>query len=409
MGSDHPEDSNADAGRPPEQVTDTSWAHARALADSGRLKVQWDRLLESRPPPLPSAINLADKVEGMLLGLAVGDALGNTSESINPTERKLRVPSGWISNYSPNRYADYRSVGLASDDTQMAFWTIEQMLADGGLDPARLGEIFCRRQIYGIGQSVRQFQRNWESGRPWFECGVASAGNGVLMRIAPILLPHLRSPSRNLWADTLVAAHLTHDDLLSNASCLALVQLLWQLLGLEASPDKRWWIDTWLTTSEPLTAGRPDGIFRARANHPPKFSGTMADMVAQHVRPALDRDLDVAAAGDIWHSGAYLLETVPTVLYVLSRHGHDPKEAILQAVNNTRDNDTCAAIVGAAVGALHGASALPAEWIDGLLGRTTVDDDGQVFRLLAQAGDRYGYGVSPRVRQRAAASRQQET
>ncbi len=121
MGSDHPEDSNADAGRPPEQVTDTSWAHARALADSGRLKVQWDRLLESRPPPLPSAINLADKIEGMLLGLAVGDALGNTSESINPAERKLRVPSGWISNYSPNRYADYRSVGLASDDTQMAF------------------------------------------------------------------------------------------------------------------------------------------------------------------------------------------------------------------------------------------------------------------------------------------------
>ena len=32
MGSDHPEDSNADAGRPPEQVTDTSWAHARVLA-----------------------------------------------------------------------------------------------------------------------------------------------------------------------------------------------------------------------------------------------------------------------------------------------------------------------------------------------------------------------------------------
>lgn len=135
----------------------------------------------------------------------------------------------------------------------------------------------------------------------------------------------------------------------------------------------------------------------------------MADLVTQYVRPALDRDFDVAQACDIWHSGAYLLETVPTLLYILSRHGHDPKEAILQAVNNTRDNDTCAAIVGAAVGALHGASALPAEWIDGLLGRTTSDDDGQVFRLLAQAGDRYGYGVSPRVRRRAAALREQET
>jgi len=39
-------------------------------------------------------------------------------------------------------------------------------------------------------------------------------------------------------------------------------------------------------------------------------------------------------------------------------------------VNDTRDNDTVAAIVGAAVGALHGKSALPARWIRNLLGRT---------------------------------------
>ena len=402
MGSDLPEDMSAAAEREPSASTDTSWAQARALSDAGRLKVHWARLLDTSPPPMPSGIGLADKIEGMLLGLAVGDALGNTSESLNPDDRLRR--HGWISAYLPNRYANGRQVGLASDDTQMAFWTLEQMLAEGGLDPERLGEIFCKRQIYGIGGTVREFRRNWGPGRHWSECGVPSAGNGALMRIAPILVPHLRAPSSKLWADTLIAAHLTHDDLLSNASCVALVQMLWQLLSLKAAPDRNWWIDTWLATSEPLTVDRPDGIFKARADHPPNFNGTMADMVAQHVRPALDRDLDVAEAGEIWHSGAYLLETVPTVLYVLSRHGHDPREAILQAVNNTRDNDTCAAIVGAAVGALHGASALPAEWIDKLLGRTTADDDGHVFRLLAQAGDRYGYGVSSRVRQRAAES-----
>lgn len=407
MGSDLPEDTSTAAERSPSQSTDTSWAKARALADSGRLKVHWDRLLDTSPPPMPPGIALADKIEGMLLGLAVGDALGNTSESLNPDDRLRR--HGWISAYLSNRHADSRHVGLASDDTQMAFWTLEQMLADGGLDPERLGDIFFQRQIYGIGGTVQQFRQNWKLGRHWPDCGVPSAGNGALMRIAPILLPHLRTPSRNLWADTLIAAHLTHDDLLSNASCVALVQMLWHLLGLQAAPDKHWWIDTWLATSEPLAAGRPEGIFRARAQHPPNFSGTMADMVTQHLRPALNRDMGVAEAGDIWHSGAYLLETVPTVLYVLSRHGHDPREAILQAVNNTRDNDSCAAIVGAAVGALHGASALPAEWIDKLLGRTTADDDGQVFRLLAQAGDRYGYGVSPRVRQRAAAPTPQET
>lgn len=36
------------------------------------------------------------------------------------------------------------------------------------------------------------------------------------------------------------------------------------------------------------------------------------------------------------------------------------EEAIIQTVNDTHDNDTIAAIVGAAVGALHGEGALPA-------------------------------------------------
>ena len=57
----------------------------------------------------------------------------------------------------------------------------------------------------------------------------------------------------------------------------------------------------------------------------------------------------------------------------------------MRAVNDTRDNDTIAAIVGAAVGALHGEDALPQRWRQGLLGRTRESDDGRVFDLLDQA------------------------
>ena len=76
---------------------------------------------------------------------------------------------------------------------------------------------------------------------------------------------------------------------------------------------------------------------------------------------------------------------IPTVLYILMCHGHDPEEAIVRAVNDTRDNDTVAAIVGAAVGALHGEDALPYNWRQGLLGRTRENDDGRVFALLDHA------------------------
>ena len=57
----------------------------------------------------------------------------------------------------------------------------------------------------------------------------------------------------------------------------------------------------------------------------------------------------------------------------------------MRAVNDTCDNDTIAAIVGAAVGALHGARTLPASWRAGLLGRTGASDDGVVFRLIEAA------------------------
>ena len=87
-----------------------------------------------------------------------------------------------------------------------------------------------------------------------------------------------------------------------------------------------------------------------------------------------------------WYSGAFLLETIPTVLLLLARHGHDPEEALVRAVNDTRDNDTVAAIVGAAVGALHGRDALPHRWSEGLSGRVVATGpDGAVFEHVRRS------------------------
>jgi ADP-ribosylglycohydrolase len=78
------------------------------------------------------------------------------------------------------------------------------------------------------------------------------------------------------------------------------------------------------------------------------------------------------------------------MLYILMRYGTDPEEAIVRAVNDTRDNDSVAAIVGAAVGALHGRAGLPRRWIDGLSGRTAATDDGRMFELLEAARSLWG-------------------
>jgi hypothetical protein len=69
----------------------------------------------------------------MFLGLAIGDALGNTTEAMVPMDRHTRF--GEIDHYLPNRHANGRAVGLPSDDTQLCTWAIEQIPRDGSFDP----------------------------------------------------------------------------------------------------------------------------------------------------------------------------------------------------------------------------------------------------------------------------------
>ena len=84
-------------------------------------------------------------------------------------------------------------------------------------------------------------------------------------------------------------------------------------------------------------------------------------------------------------TGPNLLWNRPGAVIDVVFEEDDPEEAIVRAVNDTKDNDTIAAIVGAAVGALHGRKALPKRWIENLSGRTTDRDDGRIFELIEEA------------------------
>jgi ADP-ribosyl-[dinitrogen reductase] hydrolase len=347
------------------------------LIAKGRLRVSQDALA-GLAAPAPLGIVSSDRVEGMLLGLAIGDALGNTTEGELPGARPP------IRDYQPNRHANNRAVGLPSDDTQLAFWTLEHLLKHDHIVPEQLLATFAERRIFGIGHTVAAACRAFCDGRPWHEAAQHSAGNGALMRIAPVLVPHVKSPSPALWEDAVVAGAITHNDSTSIAACVGFVGLLRDLLGTAAWPQPAWWLDAFLARARPL-----EGEAQLRPRHPGlTFRGPLWRFVDTELRRTLDLQLTVRDACDRWHSGAFLLETVPSALYILARHSDDPEKAILKAVNDTKDNDTIAAIVGAAVGALHG-KALPLRWIDGLLGRTAETDDGRIFELIAMARERW--------------------
>lgn len=61
------------------------------LFQKGKINLEHGRLFEQSVMPKPANFNFG-KVEGMLLGIAIGDALGITSEGQTPGRRKERHP-----------------------------------------------------------------------------------------------------------------------------------------------------------------------------------------------------------------------------------------------------------------------------------------------------------------------------
>jgi ADP-ribosyl-[dinitrogen reductase] hydrolase len=310
-------------------------------------------LFEQAPSPLPAAFDW-DRIEGVMLGLAIGDSLGDPSEATLPARRYKFY--GEVRDYLPHRRR--LETALPSDDTQLAFWTLDELVIDGAFHPGALARRFTEQPIFGIGSAVREALGNVrEETRPWYACGAWSSGNGALMRIAPMLVPHLRATSTELWVDTALSALITHNDPTSTSACLAFVAMLWQLLAMDEAPPPEWWPETHVDLAADLEG---EARCTPRGGQYRDYRGRLWRFVGERAPAAWQDGLSALESCDSWYSVAYLLETVPSVLAILMRHADDPEEAIVRAVNDTRDNDTIAAIVGAVVGALHGKQGLPA-------------------------------------------------
>ncbi len=321
------------------------------------------------------------RVEGMLLGAAIGDALGNTTEGMFPGERRKRF--GEIREYLPDPVTG-KEYGYPSDDTQLTFWTLDQLMEDGEFVPGHLTDRFASGgEIFGIGRTVREFIAHRKAGVPWYQCGPNSAGNGAIMRIAPMLIPHLKTGGTKVWADTAIAAMITHNDRASISACLAYIAMLYELMGMDGAPHAGWWKEQYVGCTNDLEGENSTYFTRNEVFF--DFAGPLWRFIEYVIPWAAERKLSSLEACDAWYSGAYLLETVPSVLYILSKHAHDPQEAIVRAVNDTVDNDTIASLVGAAIGALYGPEAFPDTWTQRLTGRTSHNDDGTVQQLIAKS------------------------
>jgi len=278
---------------------------------------------------------LAEKVTGCLVGLAVGDALGAPLEFSSRNSVRKRFPMRLRDMIASSLWAK----GEYTDDTQMALLLAESLLQDRGLMSSDLARRFraWARTAKDVGTQTRAvvnmhgYEHNPEScaSRYFADHPDSSAGNGALMRCAPAALFCLNSAER-LIETTRASARVTHADPRAESSCV--------LLNL--------WIRT--AISRNVKDGRQDAI---------AFLGEGDRCVWQRLE-----HIEGCNEDEILSSG-YTVHTLEAAAWsFLTTESYE--DAVVRAANLGDDADTVAAVCGALAGAYYGYSAIPRRWLD---------------------------------------------
>ncbi len=307
-----------------------------------------------------------DRYRGALLGLAAGDALGTALEFSRPGSFR---PIDDMVGGGPF----HLRAGEWTDDTSMALCLAASLIERQGFDAEdqmrryvrwrREGYMASNGRCFDIGRTVSSALSRYErTGEPFAgSTDPNSAGNGSLMRLAPVPLYFAADPHEAI-AMSADSSRTTHGAREAVDACRYFAGLL---VGVVSGVDKASLLApnycpvTGLWHDEPLAEGIAviaAGSFKDK--EPPEIKGK------GYVVPALE-----AALWAFYKS-------------------QDFREGALLAANLGDDADTTAAIYGQIAGAYYGVDGIPGAWRAKLA---------MASEITAMADALYeGSGLSPR-------------
>jgi ADP-ribosylglycohydrolase len=293
----------------------------------------------------------ADTVAGVLLGTAVGDAMGLPREGLS------RGRARRLFGDPPLRHAFILGRGMVSDDTEHTC-LVGQALLRAPDDPEGFAHALgwgLRLWLLGVPAGVgwatlRATARLW-LGIPPSRSGVFSAGNGPAMR-APLLGACLGDDTERLRAYVRASTRLTHTDPRAERGALLVAQAADH--GARHGPGG--------VSGPAFLASVRGGLVEMD----PELDGLLAKAEDHLRRDAPAEELAVALGLRRGVSG-YVYHTVPLALYCWLRGPGDFRRAVEEVITLGGDADTTGAIVGGIAGATVGAVGIPAEWVRGLL------------------------------------------
>jgi ADP-ribosyl-[dinitrogen reductase] hydrolase len=297
-----------------------------------------------------------DRIVGCFVGLAVGDALGAPLEFQSRRQVRKQYPDGLREMIDSSLWKK----GEYTDDTQMALLIAESLLQSNGLLASDLAQRFqtWAQTAKDVGIQTRAvvnmagYVRDPEACSSQYHAAHpdSSAGNGAVMRCAPVALFCLDSLDR-LVEVSRASARVTHHDPKAQSSCVIL--------------------NAWIQAA--ICSGIRDSRAEAIA------------LLDETERPPWHRleQIEAYKEDDIKSSG-YTVDTLEAAAWsFLTTASYE--EAVVRAANLGDDADTVAAVCGALAGACYGYAAIPERW------RHQVRDEARIQKTALALG---GFAVN---------------
>ena len=280
------------------------------------------------------------RAQGALIGLAVGDALGTTLE--------FRTPGTFtpIEDMVGGGPFGLRS-GQWTDDTSMALCLAESLIEKETFDPEDQMTRYCRwwreghlsstGTCFDIGNTVREALAAFEKSGQAFSGSEdpMSAGNGSLMRLAPIpIFYHRDAEAAIQYAGE--SSRTTHGAREAIDACRYFAGLV---VGALNGASKE---ELLSPLYHPTDSWQP---------------GQLADRV-EHVARGSFRPKNAFIRGT-----GYVVQSLEAALWAFA-HQTSFESGALSAANLGDDADTTCAIFGQLAGAHYGIHAIPKKWIE---------------------------------------------
>lgn len=297
-----------------------------------------------------------EKVKGVVVGHAIGDALGVPVEFASREELD-NAPLVDMEGYGTFPVPK----GSWSDDTSMSLALLDSLI--GGINYEDIMQKFLEwlnfakytptELVFDMGNTTSKSILLYAINKvPSLECGQKSEydnGNGSLMRIHPIVL-YLYNKEMPLEEKIEIVHNvsaLTHAHIRSKIACGIYAFVLWEIL------------------KSPSIQSIKIGLEKAK-----EFYKTEEEL--KYFEKIFSKTFIVTKREDIISDG-YVVHTLEAVLWcVLTTNSFST--CVLKAVNLGDDTDTVGAIAGGLAGALYGYSTIPQKWKDTLIKRDYIED-----------------------------------